>query len=247
MPKYPRRRGRVTPVAVPVVDGVEVHVEDLRLGIVERQLDPEPDVVQRRGDAGAVTVELLGELLGDRAAARILAVVQGGERGSSGAVEDVDQEVGVEVLVLDGHHGVTQPGGGPGSGVRSRGAARGFGARAARRHPHPAAWPRRPHPPQRTPRSIRTVTAPNSNSRRRARRARGPAESRFARFDTSRRRPRRPMRHVTDGDRLDTFAATTTAYGSVCPRRSMFSAVPSAPTVTPSAAPRPGSCSAHPA
>ena len=74
---------------MPVVDGVEVHAEDLRLGIVERELDPEPDVAQRRGEAGAVTVEPLGQLLRDRAAARILAVVQGGEGGSSGPVEDV--------------------------------------------------------------------------------------------------------------------------------------------------------------
>jgi hypothetical protein len=40
-------RGDVAPVAVSVVDGVEVHVEDLGFWGLERELDPEPDLPQR--------------------------------------------------------------------------------------------------------------------------------------------------------------------------------------------------------
>ena len=151
--------------------------------------------MQRRGDAGAVTVELLGELLGDRAAARILAVVQGGEGGSSGAVEDVDQEVGVEVLVLYGHHRVTQPGGGLRSGVRSVVQREDsvhalLGVTHARQRGNVG----RTHRKERADQSGRD--RPKQEQPPADAAPRGPTASRFARSDASRRRPRRLMRQV---------------------------------------------------
>lgn len=82
------------------------------MGVIERELQAEPDLLKRRREAVAVPVELLGELLRDRAAAGVLIGLKGGEGGTSGAVGDVDEEVGIEVLVLDGDDGLSElPGG----------------------------------------------------------------------------------------------------------------------------------------
>ncbi|MFN8217783.1 MAG: hypothetical protein U0R71_14410 [Solirubrobacterales bacterium] len=94
------RGSPLSPKPVAEVGGVQVHREDFRARVGERQLDPEPDLRQRAGEAAALRVEQLGQLLVDRAAARIAAALEGRRGGPAGAVGDVDDDVGVEVLVL---------------------------------------------------------------------------------------------------------------------------------------------------
>ena len=67
-------------------------------------------MVQGAGEGGARRVELLGKLLSDGAATGIATAVQSRESGPGGAVEDIQQHVGVEVLVLDGDLGLGQLG-----------------------------------------------------------------------------------------------------------------------------------------
>jgi hypothetical protein len=98
------RRGHVSPVPVAVVDGVQIHLKDPLLGVAQRELDAEPDLPQRPADPRSRPVELLGELLGDRAPARVLARLHRGQGGAAGPVEHVDEDVRIEVLVLDIDH-----------------------------------------------------------------------------------------------------------------------------------------------
>lgn len=90
------------PAAVAEVDRVEVHPQDLGLGVAPLQLEGEPDLPQLDERASPGTgVEALGELLGDGGAARVPPTQAGHPlpRDPQHTLQ-VDAVVGVEALVL---------------------------------------------------------------------------------------------------------------------------------------------------
>jgi hypothetical protein len=99
------------PAAVAEVDRVEVHLQDLGLGVAPLQLEGEPDLPQFDERASPGTgVEPLGELLGDGGAARVPPTHAGHPvpRDPQHTLQ-VDAVVGVEALVLCRHDRPCQP------------------------------------------------------------------------------------------------------------------------------------------